>query len=150
MTDPKKLTRKELAQFLPSDRAIRAFEKLFDLIPFDLESLQNQINEILIALGVIDSELDTKATMKQTIVDVGSTYVLDAFVNVIDADISESSLVTASIAPVAIDYTRPYEEVIYERFIVSCFPKNGSIDFYLQPERGHFNGQFVINYMVRK
>ena len=36
--DPSPITRQELAQFLPSQRAIRAFEKLFDLIPNTLES----------------------------------------------------------------------------------------------------------------
>lgn len=39
MTDPKPLTRQELAEFLPSQRAIRAFEKLFDLIPLELEDV---------------------------------------------------------------------------------------------------------------
>lgn len=36
--DPSQLTRQELAQFLPSQRAIRAFEKLFDLIPSTIDS----------------------------------------------------------------------------------------------------------------
>lgn len=45
MTDPKPLTRDELAKFLPNQRAIRAFEKLFDLIPDDLESLTVLIQE---------------------------------------------------------------------------------------------------------
>lgn len=35
--DPRPLTRKELAEFLPTQRAIRAFEKLFDLVPSDFE-----------------------------------------------------------------------------------------------------------------
>lgn len=39
MADPRPLTRQELAQFLPNKRAIRAFEKLFDLIPPELEEL---------------------------------------------------------------------------------------------------------------
>lgn len=41
--DPRPLTRKELAEFLPSQRAIRAFEKLFDIIPGDIIELFIQI-----------------------------------------------------------------------------------------------------------
>lgn len=45
MADPRPLTRNELAEFLPSQRAIRAFEKLFDLVPDEfngrLEVLEN-------------------------------------------------------------------------------------------------------------
>jgi len=90
------------------------------------------------------------AIQKQTIVDVGSSYVLDKVVNVVDADVKTTSIIECSIAPVATGYTRPVEEVIYERIMVYATPKNGSIDFYLQPERGHFKGEFVINYMVKK
>lgn len=46
MADPKPLTRRELEQFLPSQRAIRAFEELFKLIPPDLISLQSQIDDL--------------------------------------------------------------------------------------------------------
>lgn len=90
------------------------------------------------------------AIQKQTIVNVGSSYVLDKVVNVADADVKTTSIIECSIAPVATGYTRPAEEVIYERIMVYATPKNGSIDFYLQPERGHFKGEFVINYMVKK
>jgi len=90
------------------------------------------------------------AIQKQTIVDVGSSYVLDKVVNVVDADVKTTSIIECSIAPVATGYTRPVEEVIYERIMVYATPKNGSIDFYLQPEHGHFKGEFVINYMVKK
>ena len=90
------------------------------------------------------------AIQKQTIVNVGSSYVLDKVVNVADADVKTTSIIECSIAPVATGYTRPVEEVIYERIMVYATPKNGSIDFYLQPEHGHFKGEFVINYMVKK
>lgn len=90
------------------------------------------------------------AIQKQTIVDVGSSYVLDAVVNVVDADVKTTSIIECSIAPFADGYARPPEEVIYERIMVYATPKSGSIDFYLQPERGHFKGQFAINYMVKK
>lgn len=39
MADPRPLTRNELAQFLPSQRAIRAFERLFELAPDDLTQI---------------------------------------------------------------------------------------------------------------
>ena len=68
----------------------------------------------------------------------------------VDADVKTTSIIECSIAPVATGYTRPVEEVIYEQITVYATPKNGSIDFYLQPERGHFKGEFVINYMVKK
>lgn len=42
--DPRPLTRRELSEFLPSQRAIRAFEKLFDLIPSDIIELLAQID----------------------------------------------------------------------------------------------------------
>lgn len=104
------------------------------------------ITDLEIRLGAIEANY-TKA--KQTIVDLGSTYIQDKTVNVIDADITATSLIECSIAPVASGYTRPVEEVIYERIMVYATPKAGSIDFYLQPERGHFKGEFVINYMVK-
>lgn len=45
MADPRPLTRNELAEFLPNQRAIRAFEKLFDLIPPELEELLARAEE---------------------------------------------------------------------------------------------------------
>lgn len=44
--DPRPLTRKELRSFLPSERAVRAFERLFDLIPPDLNDINNYLDEI--------------------------------------------------------------------------------------------------------
>jgi hypothetical protein len=46
INDPRPLTRKELALFLPSERAIRAFERLFDLIPIDLNEFTDYLEEI--------------------------------------------------------------------------------------------------------
>jgi hypothetical protein len=45
INDPRPLTRDDLAKFLPNQRAIRAFEKLFSLIPSSLST-----NEIAITL----------------------------------------------------------------------------------------------------
>lgn len=108
------------------------------------------INVDLTALELAVDVLETNQVLtKQTIVDLGSTYVFDKTINVVDAEITTNSIIECSIAPVANGYTRPIEEVIYERIMVYATPKNGSIDFYLQPERGHFKGEFVINYMVK-
>lgn len=49
MADPRPLTRNELAEFLPNQRAIRAFEKLFDLIPPELEELLARTEEASIS-----------------------------------------------------------------------------------------------------
>lgn len=46
MANPRPLTRAELAKFLPDQRAIRAFEQLFDLIPDDLLTLLAAIDEV--------------------------------------------------------------------------------------------------------
>lgn len=99
--------------------------------------------------NTVTTIINNYALQKQTIVDLGSTYIQDKTVNVIDAEVTATSIIECSIAPVASGYTRPIEEVIYERIMVYATPKAGSIDFYLQPERGHFKGEFVINYMVK-
>ncbi len=85
---------------------------------------------------------------KQTIVDLGSTYVFDKTINVVDADVTINSLMMAQIAPIANGYTRPIEEVIYEKITIQPMPKAGSIDFYIQPQSGHIKGLFAITYTV--
>ena len=54
-TDPRPLTRKELAEFLPSQRAIRAFEKLFDLVPQDLVELYALVEAALLESGTANA-----------------------------------------------------------------------------------------------
>lgn len=101
------------------------------------------------ALDLRVDDLETNQVLtKQTIIDVGSTYVQDATINVIDADITVNSLVMAQITPVGATYTRAPEEVIFERIILFCTPKAGSVDIYINPERGHIKGQYLINYTV--
>ena len=51
MTGPNKITRNELAQFLPSQRAIRAFEQLFDLVPSSID-----VNTVLIEEAAINAQ----------------------------------------------------------------------------------------------
>lgn len=58
---PYKIPRAELAQFLPSSRAIRAFEQLFDAVPGDI----NVINAEIAALAVAVTAVDVKATAAQ-------------------------------------------------------------------------------------
>jgi hypothetical protein len=51
IADPLKLTRNELAKFLPSQRAIRAFEQLFDVIPSELNATNATLVEASTAAG---------------------------------------------------------------------------------------------------
>lgn len=145
MIDPKPLTRKELSEFLPSQRAIRAFEKLFDLIPSSLDTFTAAIAALKARVLVLETN---QVLSKQTIVDLGSNYVYDSTINVIDADVTINSLLTAQIAPIANGYTRPIEEVIYEKITIQPMPKAGSIDFYIQPQSGHIQGLYAITYTV--
>ena len=96
-------------------------------------------------LSVLESN---QVLTKQTIVDLGSTYVFDKTINVVDADVTINSLMTAQIAPIANGYTRPIEEVIYEKITIQPIPKAGSVDFYIQPQSGHIKGLFAITYTV--
>jgi hypothetical protein len=65
MDGPYKITRNELAQFLPSQRAIRAFEQLFDLIPSSLDS-----NTVLIEEASINAQnADSKAIQALSAID---------------------------------------------------------------------------------
>ena len=96
-------------------------------------------------LSVLESN---QVLTKQTIVDLGSTYVFDKTINVVDADVTINSLMMAQIAPIANGYTRPIEEVIYEKITIQPMPKAGSIDFYIQPQSGHIKGLYAITYTV--
>lgn len=55
MSGPYKITRNELAQFLPSQRAIRAFEQIFDLIPSSLDETAILIQETSINAASADA-----------------------------------------------------------------------------------------------
>lgn len=103
-------------------------------------------------ITTIEADLSTleanQVLTKQTIVDLGSTYVFDKTINVVDADVTINSLMTAQIAPIANGYTRPIEEVIYEKITIQPMPKAGSIDFYIQPQSGHIQGLYAITYTV--
>ena len=82
MVDPRAPTRKDLVRFLPDQRAVRAFEKLFDIIPDNL-SLENSVelnggtyttegNQVLICLAptvivlqTVDLKDATRVTVKR-------------------------------------------------------------------------------------
>lgn len=53
--DPKAPTRQDLAKFLPDQRAIRAFEQLFALVPSQFNLTEEQIIEINTALNIADA-----------------------------------------------------------------------------------------------
>ena len=46
MDDPKPLTRSDFQKFLPDLRAVRAFEKLFELVPSTLNDVASQIEQV--------------------------------------------------------------------------------------------------------
>jgi len=118
----------------------------------DLITLQSDVDALGVDVSVLQSDVSVlqsnQVLTKQTIVDLGSTYVFDKTINVIDADVTVDSLLMAQIAPIANGYTRPFEEVIYEKITIQPMPKAGSIDFYIQPQQGHFKGLYAITYTV--
>lgn len=75
---PYKIPRAELAQFLPSQRAIRAFEQLFDIVPGDI----NVINAEIAALAVAVTAVDVKATAAQATADEALTKVNQLLENI--------------------------------------------------------------------
>jgi hypothetical protein len=116
-----------------------------DALEADVSVLQSDVSVLQSDVSVLQSN---QVLTKQTIVDLGSTYVFDKTINVVDADVTINSLMTAQIAPIANGYTRPIEEVIYEKITIQPMPKAGSIDFYIQPQSGHIKGLFAITYTV--
>lgn len=67
MADPRPPSRAELAQFLPDQRTIRAFEKLFELVPDDIFKL---IDEALIAAGNASATSNEAIAAIQRLADV--------------------------------------------------------------------------------
>ena len=123
-----------------------------DALEVDVSVLQSDVDALEVDVSALQSDVSVlqsnQVLTKQTIVDLGSTYVFDKTINVIDADVTVDSLLMAQIAPIANGYTRPFEEVIYEKITIQPMPKAGSIDFYIQPQQGHFKGLYAITYTV--
>ncbi len=68
-TDPRPLTRRELSEFLPSQRAVRAFEQLFDVIPNDVNSLQSQLNDVEVVAGTATAIAQQAISLLQQITE---------------------------------------------------------------------------------
>lgn len=115
MADPRPLTREELARFLPNQRAIRAFEKLFDLIPDDLESLEvlisavetltistdNKANNALQKqeFSIVITSTDFTTTQSEKVI---CTTALDVTLNLFPDD-EEEVYITAGNGPITIN-----------------------------------------------
>jgi hypothetical protein len=72
MADPRSPTRADLAKFLPDQRSIRAFEKLFELIP---DELGKQIEDALIQAGTADARSQQAVDLLASIADSLETLV---------------------------------------------------------------------------
>jgi hypothetical protein len=59
--DPRPPTRAELATFLPNQRNIKAFEKIFDLIPSTLNELEDDIATNAINIATNAANITTNA-----------------------------------------------------------------------------------------
>ena len=118
----------------------------------DFLLLKARVLAVELGISALDLRVDALETnqvlTKQTIVDLGMTYVFDKTVNVVDADVTINSKIMAQIAPIASGYTRQFEEVIFEKITIQPMPNAGSVDFYIQPERGHIQGLYAITYTV--
>lgn len=64
--DPLNLTRKELSEFLPSHRAIRAFEKLLSLLGGTEDSLQAQVETNTIDAGTAIAKANSAESIALT------------------------------------------------------------------------------------
>jgi hypothetical protein len=62
--DPRPVLRKELARVFKNQRVVRAFEKIFDLIPTEFINQQTQIDEIIIELSQLPSNVDVREQTK--------------------------------------------------------------------------------------
>jgi hypothetical protein len=124
---------------------VSALQNDVSVLQSDVDALEVDVSALQNDVSVLQSN---QVLTKQTIVDLGSTYVFDKTINVVDADVTINSLMTAQIAPIANGYTRPIEEVIYEKITIQPMPKAGSIDFYIQPQSGHIQGLYAITYTV--
>lgn len=83
---------------------------------------------------------------KRAIIDFGSTPVAAKLFNVVDADISETSIVSAQVAYAAT--TQDADEAELTPLNLICQPKNGSVDIYANTSEGRAYGQFAVNYRV--
>lgn len=105
-TDPRPLSREELSKFLPSKRAIRAFERIFELIPSDLLTIQGEIE---VAKIISDLALSRVESLDQSVSELNSLKVIPVYEDVKSEtlNVNQESLDTYS------DITPPWMEVIH-------------------------------------
>lgn len=72
--DPKSLTRKEFQEFLPSQRAVRAFEQLFKVVPGELNTLEDRIEQN--ETDIADLSFSTTSITSSTTLDNDNQVVL--------------------------------------------------------------------------
>jgi hypothetical protein len=98
---PYKITRAELAKFLPSQRAIRAFEQLFDLIPGNLNSLTIKLGEVEIDTGTAIAAADAVAGATDRLSDVVKQLIIT--VNQLSNALNQLTILVNQLS-VVIDY----------------------------------------------
>lgn len=104
MADPRSPTRADLAKFLPDQRTIRAFEKLFEIIP---ETSSTLIEEALVSAGTADSR---------------SQQAIDAFHRIADAvDLMVKAPSDSTNTKIKIDY------IDFDTNLTNVVEKNGRV-----------------------
>ena len=117
MADPKPLTRKELAEFLPNHRAIRAFEELFKQVPAEFVSQNTLIDEVRLEANAADSTAKQALGELKRIADaieLVSLSALPTFAQADDIDVNSPVVHTQDIInPSVLMYDRdvPYGEL---------------------------------------
>ena len=110
MTGPFKITRNELAEFLPSQRAIRAFEQLFDLIPSNLDTNASLIEETSINAQNADSRAQQAVSAIARLADAVELLAL--------APVRPSQVQNVDIAPPVVT------QVMQEQILPPVFEQN--------------------------
>lgn len=81
MVDPRPLTRGELSRFLPDQRSIRAFEKLFDIVPSEIIALSERIITLEDLIPIVEVVADSHTTERNEIVICGNTETITVVLN---------------------------------------------------------------------
>jgi len=70
--DPSAPTRRELAKIFPNQRTLRAFEKIFDLLPLDLNTINQYISETKLQPISVSSDYTVQIGNYLILVDASS------------------------------------------------------------------------------
>ena len=105
MNDPRRLLRSELAEFLPSQRAIRAFEQLFDVVPSSISTNTTTIEEVSVNAAGADSRAQQALAAIDRLADAVELLALAPP----DASVAQSFDIAPPVVPVAtqLDITPP-------------------------------------------